>query len=172
MLFRRRGGEALFSSTGWLARLKGRDGMVCIDTGLSGSISEDYRTVLLVYPPEACSASAESPRKLEGPSLDEVLARMVEGCRRARRLVEELAGHARPSVRGLALLRPASREEVVYTEARNALLLCEHIFGEDLAAEVEWSRPSYINYRREGVTWKRLRGLAKLEPGVRELLGD
>ena len=38
--------------------------------------------------------------------------------------------------------------------------------------EVEWSRPSYINYRRSGVTWKRLRGLARLEPGVRELLGE
>ncbi len=171
MLFRKRR-EPLFSSTGWLVRFKGREGSLCIETGLAPMIGEDYRTVLLVYPPEVCSASAESPRKLEGPRLEEVLERMLEGCRKARSLVEELAGYARPQVRELALMRAPREEEVLYTEARNALMLCEHIFGEDLSVEVEWSRPSYINYRRSGVTWKRLRGLARLEPGVRGLLGE
>ncbi|MCE4602969.1 MAG: hypothetical protein F7B18_07290 [Desulfurococcales archaeon] len=169
MLFKKRR-DLLFSSSGWLVRFKGREGSLCIETGLAPMISEDYRTVLLVYPPSECSTSAESPRKLEGPRLEEVLSRMLEGCRSARRLVEELAGSVRPQVRELAFMRPPSEEEVLYTEARNALMLCEHIFGEDLSVEVEWFRPSYINYRRSGVTWKRLKGLAKLEPGIRGLI--
>ena len=174
MIFNRRRREPLLSSTAWRVSISLPAGPreYCIDSGLSGYLSRGYRRILLVYPPEVCSPSALSPRRLEGPDAATMLKEIVEGCIEARRVVDELYEKARPSVRGMALLRPASREEQEYAEARNALLLCEHVFGEELSYALESYKPGFVNYSPGGVEWKRLNGLARLEPRIRDLLGD
>ncbi|MEB3774306.1 MAG: hypothetical protein GSR86_05210 [Desulfurococcales archaeon] len=170
---RRKRGEPIFTSRAWLVsiRVGGEHREYCIDSGLAPFLTRGFRRILLIYPSNICEHTASSTRLLDGPGMPALLDSIVEGCRGAEKLVEELAGKAKPRPRSLATFRRATQEEVLYTEARNALLLCQHVFGEDLNFALEWFKPSYINYSRsKNILWKRLKSLSRIEESISELV--
>ena len=143
---------------------------LCVDVGLMGFLDEPFRRILLVYPSGLCRERAEGPVAGDRIPLDRVVPLLVEGCRRARDVVEELRGKARPNPVSLALMGKPSREEYMYAEAKSAAMLCEHVLGEDYSARVRWYKPGYVVYSGRGQERERLKKLVKLDDGVRGFL--
>ena len=155
--------------------VSGRVYEYCVDGFFVEAVGTAFRRILLVYPPSSCKAVPRpgSHAVRGGVTAPERLVEMLrDACRAAR---EEASRPRRTSL--IRFVIAPHPDDVRREEARNALELCVTVFGYEEdgfeRASLAYGSGAYIEYPvgdTRSVEWRRLRGLAALEPGVREAL--
>jgi hypothetical protein len=171
------GAEVTLAVPAWRigVNVEGRVVEYCVDAFFLQAISTVFRRILMVYPSASCKAvpgsRAITVREAGIESAEQVLDMLREACSVAR---DEAFKPRRSSL--LRLVFAPRPEDIRRAEARNAYELCLMVFGREdgfRSVHLVYKARSFIEYPigvGSSIEWRRLKGLAAIEPRVRQLL--
>ena len=167
------------ASASWIMDLgiRGVRRSFCIDYSLMSMVSQKFRRIIFIYPPESCVSNIYEHvggRYLtidQNISARETLSMIIESCDDARSVVASDKCMRRFSRFRYFMLMSPSKTEELCSEARSAAILCDAIFEGSLddVAIYNYSR-AYLIYNIGGSDTqdKRLRSVLSSDPGVVE----